>query len=55
MFDYDRWLESPYTDPDEGHTHQCECEGIELCDKCEDGEIQCWEDCYDDYYEDSDD
>lgn len=63
-FDYDRWLESPYTDEDEGHEHDCDaCEGQgtlwledeqrfdpeQKCEKCE-GEsvIYCWEDCYDD-------
>ena len=59
MFDYDSWLESPYTSPQEGHTHECyECEGqgrlwlkdierfsdTEPCPNCEDGEVECYDD-----------
>ena len=63
-FDYDRWLESPYTDVDEGHEHMCEvCEGqgtlwledeqrfdpTQVCDDCKGESVTyCWEDCYDD-------
>ena len=62
MFDYDSWLESPYTNERESHTHPCgDCDGegklwiedvekfsdIEPCPKCEEGEIECFEDVRD--------
>jgi len=62
MFDYDAWLESPYTNEPEGHEHECsDCEGqgklwieetqrfseTEVCPKCEDGIVVCWDtDCF---------
>jgi hypothetical protein len=70
MFDYDRWLESPYTDVVEDHTHDCnECEGQgvlwleeekrfdseEPCPSCEDGQVICEDYCHDpDDYEEPD-
>jgi hypothetical protein len=62
MFDYDSWLESPYTSGGGGHSHHCyECDGKAKlwleeeqrfdenfpCEKCDDGRIECWDDCYD--------
>jgi len=59
-FDYDRWLESPYTDVDEPCEHECnECEGTgkawiaeeerfsetELCDYCFEGSGMCDGNC----------
>jgi DnaJ-class molecular chaperone len=58
-FDYDRWLESPYTDASEPCEHECsECEGTgklwleeterfsdtDLCEVCK-GEGKCDGDC----------
>lgn len=68
MFDYDAWLESPYTTESGGHTHTCgDCDGegklwledvekfsdTEPCPSCEEGEVYC-DDNPRDCFDDSD-